>query len=126
MVLLVMAALAAAVSSTQAMHVHPGIGQTRLLERMETGESPLLVDVRTPQEFRGGHLPGAINIPLQDFARRYGELAEYQGRELVLYCETGARASYAGRYLNSRGFTELRFLEGHMGAWRKAGMPQEP
>ncbi len=43
----------------------------------------------------------------------------------MLYCETGARAIYAGRYLHGRGFTELRFLEGHMQAWRRAGMPQE-
>jgi rhodanese-related sulfurtransferase len=44
---------------------------------------------------------------------------------VVLYCETGGRASYGGRWLESQGFEELRLLDGHMRAWRAAGLPTE-
>ena len=95
------------------------------MERLKAGEAPLLVDVRTPGEYQGGHVPGAINIPLQELQRRMHELSDYRDTELVLYCESGVRAGHANRFLEAQGFTELRDLEGHMGAWRGAGLPAE-
>ena len=106
-------------------HLRPAISQGQLVDRMSAAQAPPLIDVRTPEEYRSGHIPGAINIPLQDFQRRFAELDGYRDRELVLYCETGARADYGGRWLSSQGFEELRFLDGHMGAWRRAGLPTE-
>ena len=108
-----------------ASHLRPAIGQGQLVDRLNAAQAPPLIDVRSPEEYRSGHIPGAINIPLQDFQRRFAELDGYRDREVVLYCETGARADYGGRWLNSQGFEELRFLDGHMGAWRKAGLPTE-
>ena len=108
-----------------AAHLPPVMDQGQLMDRMTDEQAPPLIDVRTPEEYRSGHVPGAINIPLQDFQRRVTELSAYRDREVVLYCETGARASYGGRWLESQGFEELRFLDGHMGAWRKAGLPTE-
>ena len=108
-----------------AAHLPPVLDQAQLMDRMTDEQTPPLIDVRTPGEYRSGHIPGAINIPLQDFQRRFAELNAYRDREVVLYCETGARASYGGRWLESQGFEELRFLDGHMGAWRKAGLPTE-
>ena len=108
-----------------AAHLDGMLAQSLLLERLKSGEAPLLVDVRTPGEFESGHVPGAINIPLQDLQRRMRELRPYRDTELVLYCETGVRAGHAGRLLEQQGFTELRALEGHMSAWRSAGLPAE-
>ena len=106
-------------------HLHPVLDQTRLAERLAGEQPPPLIDVRTPAEFRAGHLPGAINSPLQDFRRRLPELSAYRDREVVLYCETGSRALHGGRWLHSLGFQELRLLDGHMVAWRRAGLPTE-
>jgi len=108
-----------------AAHLHPVIGQAQLVNRMSGEQAPPLIDIRTPAEYRSGHIPGAINIPLQDFQRRFAELDAFRDREVVLYCETGARASYGGRWLEAQGFEELRVLDGHMGAWRGAGLPTE-
>jgi rhodanese-related sulfurtransferase len=108
-----------------AAHLHPVIGQTQLADRISGEQAPPLIDIRTPGEYRSGHIPGAVNIPLQDFQRRFAELGAFRDREVVLYCETGARASYGGRWLKSQGFQELRVLDGHMGAWRGAGLPTE-
>lgn len=108
-----------------ASHLDGTIAQALLLERLQSGEAPVLVDVRTPGEYRDGHVPGAINIPLQELHQRMDELRPYRNTELVLYCETGVRAGYADRMLQQQGFTELRALEGHMSAWRGADLPAE-
>ncbi len=108
-----------------AVHLHPVIGQAQLVNRISGEQAPPLIDIRTPAEYRSGHIPGAINIPLQDFQRRFAELDAFRDREMVLYCETAARASYGGRWLKAQGFDELRVLDGHMGAWRGAGLPTE-
>ena len=108
-----------------AAHVDGTIAQAVLLDRLNSNQAPMLVDVRTPGEFQNGHLAGAINIPLQELDRRLQELRPYRDTELVLYCESGMRAGYAERMLRQQGFTELRSLEGHMMSWRKAGLPME-
>lgn len=74
-----------------------------------------LVDVRTPQEFAAGHIPGAVNIPVQDFERRMGELTGKE-RPIVLYCRSGARSSRAARMLKSAGYAEVHDL-GAMSRW---------
>jgi rhodanese-related sulfurtransferase len=111
--------------AVSAAHLEPVMEQGQLVDRMANGQAPPLIDVRTPGEYRAGHIPGAINIPLQDFEQRLAELSTYREREVVLYCETGVRASYGARWLESLGFEELRFVDGDMVAWRRAGLPTE-
>lgn len=108
-----------------ASHLSPAISQSNLMERLTTEQAPPVIDVRTPEEYRAGHIPGAINIPLQQFQQRFAELSVYRDKEVVMYCESGMRASRGGSWLESQGFQELRFLDGHMGAWREAGLPTE-
>lgn len=101
------------------------LSQAELMKRLNAGQAPILVDVRTPEEYRNGHVPGAINIPVQELDRRLAELSGYRDTELVLYCETGMRAGYAERMLQQQGFTQIRSLDGDMAAWRRAGLPAE-
>ena len=103
----------------------PGMTQGQLMEGLTNGSAPPVIDVRTPDEYRAGHVPGAINIPLQEFQQRFAELSTYRDKEAVMYCESGMRASRGGGWLESQGFDELRYLDGHMQAWRKAGLPTE-
>ena len=102
-----------------------GISQSEMMTLITSERAPPVIDVRTPEEFRAGHVPGAINIPLQEFQKRFAELGAYRDRETVMYCESGVRASHGGQWLRSRGFGKLRFLDGHMNAWRDAGLPTE-
>ena len=101
------------------------ISQAQLLERIEKHQAPALIDVRTAEEYESGHIPGAINVPLQSFPRRLAELDAYRNRELVLYCEVGGRAARGESWLASQGFQQLRLLDGHMSAWRDGGYPVE-
>jgi phage shock protein E len=61
-----------------------------------------IVDVRTPEEFRGRHLAGAINIPLQEIVQRMDELKELK-TPLILCCASGNRSGQAHRYLSQQG-----------------------
>lgn len=74
-----------------------------------------LVDVRTPAEFANGHLPGAINIPVQELERRMGEL-ERKEQPVVLYCRSGHRSGRAARMLKSNGYASVHDL-GAMSRW---------
>lgn len=74
-----------------------------------------LVDVRTAGEFGGGHLPGAINIPLDQLSGRLGELKKGD-KPVVLYCASGARSGQAKRILTSGGIADVHDL-GAMSRW---------
>jgi NADPH-dependent 2,4-dienoyl-CoA reductase/sulfur reductase-like enzyme/rhodanese-related sulfurtransferase len=66
------------------------------------GESPFLLDVRTPQEYADGHIPGAVNIPVDDLRPRLGELP--RDREIAVYCQAGQRGYLATCILRQAGF----------------------
>ena len=78
-----------------------------------------LVDVRSGSEFAGGHIPGAINIPMEQLESRIADLA---GGRLVLVCQAGQRARICGGLLRARGL-DPQVLEGGTNAWIAAGMP---
>ena len=83
--------------------------------RSLVAEGAMLVDVRSPGEFSGGHIEGAISIPIQELAGRADELGDKSG-QIVLYCQSGARSAMAKRLLESRGFTNVHDMGG-MGSW---------
>ncbi|NNE16951.1 MAG: rhodanese-like domain-containing protein [Myxococcales bacterium] len=78
-------------------------------------QGAMLVDVRSPGEFSGGHIEGAINIPIQDLAGRAEDLGDKSG-EIVLYCQSGARSAMAKRLLESKGFSQVHDM-GSMASW---------
>lgn len=61
-----------------------------------------IIDVRTPQEFVGGHVTGSVNIPLQEIPQRIDEIKELTG-EIILCCASGNRSGQATMYLRSLG-----------------------
>lgn len=74
-------------------------------KKVESNE-PLVVDVRSVEEFSYGAYPGAVNIPLDELEMRMGELGK-KDRKLILYCASGGRSSYAVQMLRAYGFTNL-------------------
>lgn len=101
------------------------ITQQQLLQRLDAGTAPLLLDVRRPDEFASGHVPKAINIPHTEIAKRLDELRPNLNNEVIVYCESGRRAAIASDILKQAGFTQVVHLKGDMKAWRQHGLPTE-
>lgn len=76
----------------------------------------LLVDVRTPQEFSAGHLPGALSLPLDALPSRALKKLPSKDAELILYCQSGMRSRNAARMLANMGYQNVRNL-GAMHRW---------
>jgi len=91
-------------------------------EKIEQG-GVQVVDVRTPAEYSGGHVPGAINIPHMSIIARKAELA--QDREIVFICQMGQRSALAAEFAAAVGFKDLYNVEGGTEAWIKAGYAVE-
>jgi phage shock protein E len=74
----------------------------------------VIVDVRSPEEFKMGSAPGSVNIPVSDLPRRLGELDKT--KPVVLCCASGMRASTAAAMLKAQGFAEVV----NVGPWQNA------
>ncbi len=99
------------------------VASRELLARVRRGEVVLL-DVRPEQEFRAGHLPRAMSVPLEELGRRLGELP--RGRAIVAYCRGPycLMAVRAIELLHKEGWDARRLRDG-VPEWRLAGLPVE-
>lgn len=74
-------------------------------------DGAVVIDVRTPDEFAGEHLPAATNIPVQELSARLSDVAKLVGgdkaKPIVVYCGSGARAGKAKRALEEAGYTNV-------------------
>ncbi len=82
----------------------------------------LLLDVREPEEFTAGHMPGAVNLPLSQLRERYAELPT--NRDIWISCGVGQRAYYATRFLTQHGYRAWNLPAGYAtySAFRVAGL----
>ncbi len=99
------------------------IPRTELLERVRDGLVTVL-DVRPPEEYAAGHVPGAVNIPLQELEQRLEELGKNQ--EIVAYCRGPhcVLAFDAVARLREKGINARRMEDGYP-EWKTAGLPIE-
>jgi len=99
------------------------LSQDAYLALAKSGEQAFVLDVRAPEEFVTGHVPGAVNIPYDQVAARLAEVPK--DKDVVLYCRSGRRAGMAAEVLAANGYTRLKHLEGDMAAWIEKGRPVE-
>ena len=97
------------------------ISQDELMRRINANQAGLILDVRTPEEYAEGHVPGARNIPHDQLGSRLAELDAYKDKDIVLYCKSGRRAGIAANTLRAAGFSKLLHLDGDMNAWAGNG-----
>ena len=102
----------------------PEVLPQELVARLAAEAPPLVLDVRTPQEYAAGHVPGALSVPHKALAGRLAEVLDFRDREVVVYCERGKRSVMASGVLREAGFTSIRHLQGHMVEWRRQGLPE--
>lgn len=94
-------------------------------DKLAGATAPLLVDVRTPGEYRKGHIPTAVNISFLsgDFKEQAAELDTL--RPIFIYCETAHRSPMAAKRLHKLGFDRIYDLKGGCFKWRKQDLPLE-
>jgi glyoxylase-like metal-dependent hydrolase (beta-lactamase superfamily II)/rhodanese-related sulfurtransferase len=99
----------------------PALAEWLAGARPEAGPAPVVVDVRTAAEHVGGHIAGAVNIPLTHLAERIGELPA--GRPVVVHCEGGYRSAIAASLLQKLGRRDVHDMVGGYKAWLTAKPP---
>ena len=87
----------------------PDINQA--LEEYRAREGAVLLDVRTPEEYAEGHIPGSVNVPLQSIDKVASALAD-KTKTVFVYCRSGARSSQAVAFMKQMGYTEVHNIGG--------------
>ena len=110
-------------AQSEALPEAPSIAASELSARRASSAAPVVIDVRTPEEYAAGHIPGALNIPFDQVAQRISEVDAPHG--VALYCMVGPRARKGEAALLSAGYTSVLHLEGGLAGWQAAGLPVE-
>ena len=97
------------------------IGAQDVVRLMNQGA--LLLDVRSAEDFAGGHIRGARNVPNAQLAGSADSLKRYKDKPVIVYCEQGSSASGAMRELAQLGFAHVVNLRGGLRAWRAEQLP---
>ncbi|MDN4502745.1 rhodanese-like domain-containing protein [Alteromonadaceae bacterium BrNp21-10] len=88
-------------------------------------QKTLILDVRSPDEFAEGHVPGAINIPHNEITQQLELIKSFKQESIVLYCRSGRRAGIAASTLIEHGVTQLQHMDGDMLQWQAQQLPIE-
>ena len=86
-------------------------------------QGALLVDVRSREEFEGGHVLYARHLPQEEVAAAGESLKKYRDKPVIVCCESGMRSGAAARVLKAQGFAKIVNLRGGLAAWRTENLP---
>ncbi|HQT03645.1 MAG TPA: rhodanese-like domain-containing protein [Thiotrichales bacterium] len=86
-------------------------------------DGAFILDVRSIDEFRSGHLTGAKNLSVADLPSKLDSLEAHKSGPTIVYCESGMRSARACGILRKAGFEQLHNLSGGISAWRGANLP---
>jgi rhodanese-related sulfurtransferase len=105
-------------STMHLTHVDPAAAETLIKEK-----KAVVLDIRTPAEFKSGHIDGAVNLDFQatNFAAKLAELD--RSKTYVVHCASGGRSTRSLPVFEKQGFNEVAHLDGGFNAWKKAGKP---
>ena len=96
-----------------------------LAQELTSPSPPILAEILAPQYFAQGHLPGALNLPLEGFAEVALRRLPDKGADIVVYCAstTCRNSDLAERKLRELGYRSVRVFKGGKAAWTEAGQP---
>ncbi len=96
------------------------------VDKLLSGQQPaVLIDVREKEEFRDGHLAGALSLPRGFLEMQVEAAVPEKDRPIIAYCQSGTRSLLAGGLLKEMGYSDVRSMAGGYGAWKGAGKPWE-
>lgn len=97
---------------------------TDLRQHLDSGEQPLLLDVREPWEFAQCQIAGAVNMPMGQVVQNWRNLDP--ARETVVICHHGMRSLQIAMFLHQTGFQQVINLDGGIDAWSRDVDPSVP
>ena len=101
-----------------------GIRGEALKAKLDSGEQVFLLDVREPNEFAGGRIEGALNVPVREVPKSLAKLPQDKNAQIVVVCASAVRSGYVAEALSFKGYTNVKHLAaGFVAGWEKAGYP---
>lgn len=108
----------------EALEIVPEVAPADLQSRLSGGEQIVVIDVREPEEFARGKIPGAYTIPRGVLEMQVDGRLPLEST-VVLYCGAGGRSALAAKSLADMGYEKVENLQGGWGAWVNSGLPVE-
>jgi rhodanese-related sulfurtransferase len=101
------------------------ISVVELATRLKSSNPPAVAEILGPQYFASGHVPGAINLPLEGFAENALRALPNKSADIVVYCASATcqNSDIAARKLLALGYGSVRVFRGGKAAWKDAGLP---
>lgn len=109
-------------TSPHAVSAQP-ISAAELAARIDAGRAPCMAEVLGPSYFAAGHIPGAVNLPLEGLVERARQLFPHPDAEIVVYCASATcqNSHVAQRKLASIGYSNVRLFAGGKAEWQAQG-----
>jgi len=101
----------------------PELAPAEVKQKLDRGEKPVLLDVREKEEYRDGHLEGALSLPRGFLEIRVEEAVPDHSTPIVAYCAGGTRSLIAARTLREMGYENVISMSGGFTGWKNAGLP---
>lgn len=99
------------------------LSPSKAIRLMNNHDDILILDIRTEADYKSGHINGAKNVPLNNFATSISGLSSSKNEPVLLYCNSGNTVTRAIKMLKKAGFEQVNNLEGGIAAWKEANMP---
>lgn len=103
-------------SDTASSGSYQQITASQVKERLDKGDKITVIDVRTPDEYAAGHIPGSLLIPFDEIKVKSDQLPQDKNTEIVVYCRSGRRSAIAAETLISLGYAKIYDL-GAVSSW---------
>jgi molybdopterin/thiamine biosynthesis adenylyltransferase/rhodanese-related sulfurtransferase len=101
------------------------VDATRARELVDSAQPPLVIDVREPDEWQDGHIPGAVHVPRAYLESRIEAVAPDHAQPVVVYCAGGSRSAFAAKSLEELGYENVISLAGGYTDWKRNGYPTQ-
>ena len=90
---------------------------------INNNDDTLIIDIRSAADYKKGHIKGAKNVQLSEFASSIESYSAYKDKPVLVYCNSGNTTKRAVKLLKSAGYEQINDLDGGIIAWKDANMP---
>ena len=91
--------------------------------RLINHEQAAVIDVRSEDDFKTGHILGAVHVPAGEFSGKRDKLEKFRKQAVIMYCNNGAESTKMTRLLMQDGFEKVYCLKGGIATWKNATLP---